>query len=119
MFRITDNAIVPRKAHLERAAFRLPQAHRTAHDEATRALHGHLQSVSDEAGLDTSAIVMYRRKGKLNVGIDSGPAGQALADHEYGTPYSPPNATLRQALMNAHPSVSGVYRAALKRESGF
>ena len=118
MFRVNDNAIAPRKAHFQRAVARLPQAHQVAHTVATQALHGHLRSVADSEGLDTSAIVLFRHKGRLNVGIDAGPNGAALMDHEFGNLDSRPNATLRNAARHAHPSLSHLYARTLQQEIG-
>lgn len=119
MFRFTDNAITPRKAHFDAVISRLPAAHRVAHREAVDHFHQAAVSAAKKAGLDHEAVVIGHRKSIPYVGIAKTAAGNGVADVEYGMPGVAPNPVLRTALRAAHPEANRRYVMALREEIGW
>jgi hypothetical protein len=118
MFRITDNAITPRRASFERALYRLPVAHRRAQMTALTHLHGAMAQAAEKAGHEPGAVVLSEHKGSPFVGIAHTPDGDRLADFEYGTPESAPSPVLRAAATTTRPGAQVIYDSVLRRELG-
>jgi hypothetical protein len=110
VIRIKKGAIDVRRAHLQRVIPQLPEIHRQAHNTATAVLHQHLTGVAESAGLDPAPLGVFSRKGHSYIGIAYGPAGDELANAEFGHVDSAPNAVLRTAARAAHPAVNDIYR---------
>lgn len=118
MFRIKDNAITPRKALYENARRLVPTAHEAAQQVAVAHLHGAVQQAAQDADLDPEPIKIGRKKNTLYIGIDQTPAGDKLADVEYGLPEEAPNPVLRTAARAAHPEAQRRYSTALRNGLG-
>lgn len=110
VIRVNKSAVDAYTAHLHHAIRVLPEAHRQAHNAATHVLHSNVLAAVDSAGINPSGLGVFNRKGFDYVGISHGHEGDALADTEYGTVDSAPNAVLRTAARAAHPSANGVYQ---------
>ena len=113
-----DNAFAPRKAHVERAIKRLPGAHRQAQLAGITHAHRLVTEAAEGAGLDSGPLRVFQGDGAPYVGIENGPNGDALFDHEFGTPESAPNPVLRTTLQAAHPAVGRTYADTLWRGLG-
>jgi hypothetical protein len=118
VFTITDRAISPLKAHYAAALKRLPEAHRQATAVATTHLHGHVSQAIESAGLDPAPFQVGWRKGMPYLGIEPGPAGDRLFDHEFGTPDSGPSPVIRTAITRHHPAANALYGHALRSRLG-
>lgn len=117
--KIRDNATAPMRAAFEHAARRLPEAHRAAQHAGVTHLHQQLTAAAVDADLDPEPIVIAHRRGVPYVGIDQTPAGDTLADGEYGLPEEAPNPVLRQAAKQAMPAANDVYQRHLHHGLGF
>lgn len=115
MFTVKDDAISPMRNHLERSLRRIPQAHMTAHRAASAHLHQSVRQAAEDAGLPTEPITVHDGV----IGIDHSPEGDALADHEWGTPKRAPNPILRHAHEAAMPEAQSRYMRTLRQEMGF
>lgn len=118
MFRITDRAISPHKARYQAALKRLPAAHVAAQSVAMTHLHEKVAQTAEEAGLDSSPLQVGWHKGRLHLGIEYGPAGDRLFDHEFGTPEQAPNPVLRTAVTAHHPAANALYGHTLRSRLG-
>lgn len=114
MFKITDNAITPRKAHFDDVIRRLPGAHRVAHEHFVAHIHGAAQNAAKKAGLDHEAVVVDYHRGMPYVGIQQSASGDHVADVEYGLPGIAPNPVLRTAVRAAHKEANRRYVAVLR-----
>lgn len=114
MFRLRDDAFAPRRPLVQSAIKRLPQAHRTALDAGHSHVHQQVVATAREAGLHADSIVVTPH----GVDIDDSDAGDALFNHEFGTPESAPNPVLRQTAHRATPEASAIYNETVRREMG-
>lgn len=119
MFKITDNAIAPRKEAFDNARKRLPEAHRQAHRSTVVQLHQHLVQVAEDEGLDSSPLVISWKKQTPYIGITRGEKGDALFESEYGKPDEAPNPVLRTAARAVKPQMDRHYNTALRQGLGF
>lgn len=118
MFKIRDNAITPRKSLYENALRRLPEAHQAAQQAGISHLHGAMQQAAQDADLDPEPVKIGRKGPTLFVGIDETPAGNKLADNEFGMPDEAPNPVLRTAARAAHPEAQRRYSTVLRNGLG-
>lgn len=87
-------------------------------------LHRSVVSAVDSAGLDSSPISVVWHKGTASLGIGPGPAGDVLADNEFGRaadekrPEIVPNPVLRTAARAALPAANKTYSSAMYQELG-
>lgn len=114
MFSFTDHAFAPRRPLIQQAINRLPEAHQKAMAAGNAALHQKVVEAAELTGLKTDPIVVTPR----GVDIADGEDGNALFDHEFGTPEAAPNSTLRNAVYKALPEATAVYHGVIRKELG-
>lgn len=116
MFVIHDHAITPRKAAIDRAIKRLPEAHSHALHAGISHLHSRLVERADEAGLDSTSLVIGWHKKMPFLGIADSDHGDDLFNMEFGLPDQAPNPVLRTSIREFHPAANAVYNETLRRE---
>lgn len=117
MFEIRDDAVTHLLPGLDRAITKAPEAHQVAHIAALSHLHEVASRAAEELGGDPSAVVVDTARG--TIGIDHTPAGDKLADLEFGTPGSSPQALLRQAVRQGTSGAQERYHQVLSTELGW
>jgi hypothetical protein len=114
VFELRDNAIAPHYARLSAVLKNLDAAHQHSSALGMQHLHQQITAAAQAAGLDHSTIVAT----PIHVGIAAGPAGDKLADVEFGNLETVPRPILRNAARRAHPAAEEIYRQSMRRILG-
>lgn len=125
MFNIKAEVMSSQRGHFEQALSHLDQAHMEAQRVGVNQLHAAVVNAADREGLPTEGIVQAWHKGHGYVGIADTPAGDALADIEFGRPGevvgeddAAPSPVLRNAHAKAFPHANHSYARTLLHRSG-
>ena len=119
MFSIKNKSIEVQQRRVRGVIKRLPAAHVVAQHAAVSHMHQSAVQAVNDAGFNTAPLGMFSQRGRMVIGIDDSPEGDALANVEYGTYDSPPNPVIRTAMRAAHPHATVVYNKVIRQEAGF